>query len=354
MVGERTLAGARDDDRQAALGSGASVAQARAEAAPAGHPRRQRTSTLRRVVRYCDGWYPNRADYLGRIPELRRLAAEAGRGDIPITAGPDAADRATIERHMQAGVQRCSTGCPRTGPTPPCAAWRSSRRGSARISERASLADPARQTSGPARRRPGRPARAGSWRPVEHLVVQAELFAAGSPSSSGSQVPARPRGPLRTPPPGASPGARRAHAPAGPTRRPPRRTSPRSPSCRPPSAWSPPATGSRTADPGHHADEGDVRPVRPEEAREHDCGGHQRRGQAHVAAGVVQPWTVERERAAQEVGHGCVGPATQNRLNRQPPSTGTVTPVTMSNAGLQNTATSSATSPRLTSLPAGV
>lgn len=71
--------------------------------------------TLSRVVRYCDGWYPNRGDYLGRIPELRRLAAEAGRGEILITADPGAANKATIERHLQAGVERCIYWVPADG-----------------------------------------------------------------------------------------------------------------------------------------------------------------------------------------------------------------------------------------------
>ena len=71
--------------------------------------------TLRRVVRYGDGWCPNRGDYLGRIPELRRLAAEAGRREIPITANAGAADQATIERHLKAGVERCVYWVPAKG-----------------------------------------------------------------------------------------------------------------------------------------------------------------------------------------------------------------------------------------------
>jgi probable F420-dependent oxidoreductase len=62
-------------------------------------------NTLKRVVRYADGWMPNRGDFLARIPELRRLVEEAGRGPIPVSAyGQPAADQ--IERAIQAGVER--------------------------------------------------------------------------------------------------------------------------------------------------------------------------------------------------------------------------------------------------------
>jgi probable F420-dependent oxidoreductase len=63
--------------------------------------------TLQRVVRYGDGWMPNRGDYLERIPELQRLAEEAGRGPIPVTTYPRQRDPETIERHIAAGVERC-------------------------------------------------------------------------------------------------------------------------------------------------------------------------------------------------------------------------------------------------------
>jgi hypothetical protein len=66
-------------------------------------------------VRYRDGWYPNRGGYLSRIPELRRLAAEGGRGEIPIMADVGAADEATIQRHLQAGGERCLYGVPAEG-----------------------------------------------------------------------------------------------------------------------------------------------------------------------------------------------------------------------------------------------
>jgi len=61
---------------------------------------------LERVVRYADGWMPNRGDVLTRIPELRAMAAAAGRGHIPVSLYPKpAADE--IERAGEAGVERC-------------------------------------------------------------------------------------------------------------------------------------------------------------------------------------------------------------------------------------------------------
>ena len=64
-------------------------------------------NTLRRVVRYADGWMPNRGDYLARIPELQRMAEEAGRGPIPVTAyGTAGGGAAEIERFRDAGVER--------------------------------------------------------------------------------------------------------------------------------------------------------------------------------------------------------------------------------------------------------
>jgi probable F420-dependent oxidoreductase len=60
---------------------------------------------LERVVRYGDGWMPNRGDVLTRIPELERMASEAGRERIPVTYY----SRSTaeeIERSAKAGVDR--------------------------------------------------------------------------------------------------------------------------------------------------------------------------------------------------------------------------------------------------------
>ncbi|TMC11946.1 MAG: LLM class F420-dependent oxidoreductase [Chloroflexi bacterium] len=63
--------------------------------------------TLQRVVRYADGWMPNRGDWLDRIPELQRMAADAGRAPIPVTTyGGREDDPADIERLREAGIER--------------------------------------------------------------------------------------------------------------------------------------------------------------------------------------------------------------------------------------------------------
>jgi probable F420-dependent oxidoreductase len=61
---------------------------------------------LERVVRYADGWMPNRGVIIERIPELQSLANAAGRGRIPVTVYPRA-NAEDIERFAQAGVDRC-------------------------------------------------------------------------------------------------------------------------------------------------------------------------------------------------------------------------------------------------------
>lgn len=60
---------------------------------------------LERVVRYADGWMPNRGDVIDRIPELQRLAAAAGRAPIPVTYYPKEG-REEIERLAEVGVER--------------------------------------------------------------------------------------------------------------------------------------------------------------------------------------------------------------------------------------------------------
>ena len=60
---------------------------------------------LERVVRYGDGWMPNRGDVVERIPELQRMAKDAGRGPIPVTYYPRATAE-EIERLGKAGVER--------------------------------------------------------------------------------------------------------------------------------------------------------------------------------------------------------------------------------------------------------
>ena len=75
-------------------------------------------SVLRRVVQYADGWWPfsNTYDTLaGRIAELQRLAAEAGRPPLPVTLMTQPFDAATLERMAAAGVARCILRVP-SGP----------------------------------------------------------------------------------------------------------------------------------------------------------------------------------------------------------------------------------------------
>ncbi len=61
---------------------------------------------LERVVRYADGWMPNRGDVIERIPELQELALAAGRGPIPVSYYPKP-EAGEIERLAAAGVERC-------------------------------------------------------------------------------------------------------------------------------------------------------------------------------------------------------------------------------------------------------
>ena len=67
--------------------------------------------TLERVIEYGDEWMPNRVGpddrFAARIAELQRLAAEAGRGQIPVTVFGVQPDPAVIERLQSLGVSRC-------------------------------------------------------------------------------------------------------------------------------------------------------------------------------------------------------------------------------------------------------
>jgi probable F420-dependent oxidoreductase len=61
---------------------------------------------LERVVRYADGWMPNRGDVAERIPELQRMARDAGREPIPVSCYPRPGAE-EIERVARAGAERC-------------------------------------------------------------------------------------------------------------------------------------------------------------------------------------------------------------------------------------------------------
>lgn len=69
---------------------------------------------LERVVRYADGWMPNRGEVIERIPELQEMARAAGRGDIPVTYYPKPI-ASEIERLANAGVERCIYWVPPDG-----------------------------------------------------------------------------------------------------------------------------------------------------------------------------------------------------------------------------------------------
>src|ERR1700737_5439294 len=60
---------------------------------------------LERVVRYADGWMPNRGNAIERIPELQEMARAAGRAPIPVTYYPKASAE-EIEQLAKAGVDR--------------------------------------------------------------------------------------------------------------------------------------------------------------------------------------------------------------------------------------------------------
>jgi probable F420-dependent oxidoreductase len=61
---------------------------------------------LERVIRYADGWMPNRGDVIERIRELQEMAHAAGRAAIPVTYYPKPT-ASEIERLTKAGVERC-------------------------------------------------------------------------------------------------------------------------------------------------------------------------------------------------------------------------------------------------------
>ncbi|RMD85149.1 MAG: LLM class F420-dependent oxidoreductase [Candidatus Dadabacteria bacterium] len=75
---------------------------------------------LRRAVRYGNGWIPIgvRDEVLPYIPELKRLAAEAGRDpqELAVLVYLAPPDRETLERYREAGVQAAIFGVPAAPP----------------------------------------------------------------------------------------------------------------------------------------------------------------------------------------------------------------------------------------------
>ncbi len=67
--------------------------------------------TLQRVVEYGDGWIPipgrSEKPFSERIAELNRLAADAGRGRIPVSVYGAAPRREIIQQYVDLGVERC-------------------------------------------------------------------------------------------------------------------------------------------------------------------------------------------------------------------------------------------------------
>ncbi len=60
-----------------------------------------------RVIAYGDGWMPNRvANIAERVAELQRMAADAGRGSIPVTVYGVRPTPEGVEQMIAAGVER--------------------------------------------------------------------------------------------------------------------------------------------------------------------------------------------------------------------------------------------------------
>jgi probable F420-dependent oxidoreductase len=72
---------------------------------------------LDRVLRYGDGWFPNKRDGLAtRIAELRRRGAQDGRGHVPVTYFGAPVDPAVARDLEQAGVDRILFMLPSAAP----------------------------------------------------------------------------------------------------------------------------------------------------------------------------------------------------------------------------------------------
>ena len=78
-------------------------------------------TVLDRVLSHGDGWMPRSVpgddveSLAGRITELRRRAADAGRGHLPVTVFGAEPDRAVLDAYEAAGVDRVLHGLPDAG-----------------------------------------------------------------------------------------------------------------------------------------------------------------------------------------------------------------------------------------------
>lgn len=76
--------------------------------------------TLRRVVEFCDGWFPrarNGWEPKSAVARLRKIAEEAGRdpASVPITVFAAPADEATLATYREAGIHRVLLEVPDAG-----------------------------------------------------------------------------------------------------------------------------------------------------------------------------------------------------------------------------------------------
>jgi probable F420-dependent oxidoreductase len=75
--------------------------------------------TLRRVVEFCDGWFPRARAYdpVAGLEDLRRVADEAGRdmSTISVTVFGAPPDAQTLESYAAAGIDRALVGLPSEG-----------------------------------------------------------------------------------------------------------------------------------------------------------------------------------------------------------------------------------------------
>jgi probable F420-dependent oxidoreductase len=81
-------------------------------------------SALKSVVEYGDGWMPNfEHDTIARAAELQRLAVDAGRGPIPVTAYSVPENDETIAACKAAGLDRVVFNLPSTDLDETCGAF---------------------------------------------------------------------------------------------------------------------------------------------------------------------------------------------------------------------------------------